>query len=151
MRWTLIGLLLLGVCCNPTKESDPGTDPGVRYSLDESNGTRIELNLFWDMRRAVVGSGTKQSVVTNVYDEIAEARISELRALFTEELLAVYQANAATDSGVAAGATAEWRVGVNTDRLSPAHVFAFQGTPTDPRTVQMLETLDTFTRSFLPE
>lgn len=145
MRRILIGLVLLGMGCGSAPECDCGNEPSVRYSVEEVDGARLELILMWEKRIAVVGTGTRQALVTNRHDSIAEARIADLRVLFTPELLAIYQ----VDAEVHSGAAPEWRVGVDTVRGS--HVFAFQGHPADPRTVQMLVTLDTFTRSFLLE
>lgn len=145
MRWILLGLVLLGMGCTSTPECDCGDEPSVRYSVEDVDGGYLSLYLSWEGRNAVVGTGTRQALVTSRHDSISEARVSDLRALFTPELLAIYQVDAAVHSGAAP----EWRVGVDTDTGSG--VFAFQGSPADPRTVRMLETLDTFTRSFLPE
>jgi hypothetical protein len=123
MRRIIIGLVLLGTACGSAQHCDCGDE--------------------WEKRSAVVGTGTRQALVTTRHDSIAESRLADLRALFTPDLLAIYQVDAAVHSGAAP----EWRVGVDT--VGGSHVFAFQGRPPDPRTVQMLETLDTFTRSLL--
>lgn len=146
MRWTVIGLLLLGIGCSQAEAEDVWEGPGVHYSLEEVDGSLITLSVLFKQRNASVGSGKKEALTTKRFDYIPDSDIAYLRALFTPELAEVYRADAVTNPNPGASNAKEWWVSA-----SPGGLFVYRGAPTDQRTVQMLEKLETYTRRLLLE
>lgn len=147
MKRILIAALLLAACGG----SDVGSENplGVYYLREEPDGRIAELSVLWELKRAGVGRGTKQNIQSFRRD-LSESDIAANRALFTPELLTIYRADTAADSGATSTDSSISTIGVNTDRLSPTLLFKFSGTPKSPESAHMVSELDGLIQRLLP-
>jgi hypothetical protein len=137
-------------CGNSTAtfEPDIGVDIGVHYTNQDSAGNRLELLLYWDKARAIVGQRTQSDMKTFPCDSLPESEVSAVKGIFTPELMDIYRRESSASSD--AGAGQYWLVNVKMDLHETHRLLVYLSAPSRSETVSMLAALDTFVVQHLP-